>query len=201
MTQLIWLNGPFGVGKTQLAFELHYRLAGSFVCDPEYIGYTLFKTIPKTLRGDFQDIPLWREFTYKTLHYVLPQYSGPVIVPMTICNPNYLDEIIGRLRTDGFNVHHFTLLAQRKTILKRLSKRFESSNSWAAAQIERCLDALPRQEFALHIDTENLSIEEIALTIATLTNLDLQPELKTPLQRYIRRIMVQIRHIRFLEGF
>ncbi len=34
---LIWINGPFGLGKTQLAFELHLRLAGSNGCDPEYV--------------------------------------------------------------------------------------------------------------------------------------------------------------------
>lgn len=198
---LIWINGPFGVGKTQLAFELHLRLADSFVCDPEYIGYTLFKTIPPNIRGNFQDLTLWREFTYKTLQYVLHQYSGPVIVPMTVYNSKYLDEIVGKLRADGFNVHHFTLLASRKTILKRLSKRFEGSKSWAAAQVERCLDALHKQEFALHIDTENLSIKQIAQEIANQTNLCFQPSSQNLLQRYIRQLIIQIKHIRVLEGF
>jgi deoxyadenosine/deoxycytidine kinase len=32
---LIWLNGPFGVGKTQTAHELSRRLPTSVVCDPE----------------------------------------------------------------------------------------------------------------------------------------------------------------------
>jgi tRNA A37 N6-isopentenylltransferase MiaA len=31
---LVWLNGPFGGGKTQTAYELHRRLPGSVVCDP-----------------------------------------------------------------------------------------------------------------------------------------------------------------------
>jgi len=198
---LIWLNGPFGVGKTQVAFELHFRLAESFVCDPEYIGYTLFKTIPRTLRGNFQDIPLWREFTYQTLQYVLQRFEGPVIVPMTICSPTYLDEIVGALRSSGFNVYHFTLLASRKTLLKRLKKRFDGPNSWGAQKIEYCLDTLQKQEFAWHLDTENRSIEQTAQEIANQTGLSLQPPLKNPLQRYLRRLTVQIRHIRILEGF
>jgi tRNA A37 N6-isopentenylltransferase MiaA len=32
---LLWLNGPFGGGKTQTAHELQRRLPGSIVCDPE----------------------------------------------------------------------------------------------------------------------------------------------------------------------
>ncbi|GAA5154031.1 hypothetical protein GCM10023321_25230 [Pseudonocardia eucalypti] len=38
---LMWINGPFGGGKTQTACELHRRLPGSLVCDPEEVGYGL----------------------------------------------------------------------------------------------------------------------------------------------------------------
>ncbi|MBV8887367.1 MAG: hypothetical protein JO235_25690 [Chroococcidiopsidaceae cyanobacterium CP_BM_RX_35] len=120
---------------------------------------------------------------------------------MTICSPTYLDEIVGALRSRGFNVYHFTLLASRKTILKRLNKRFDGPNSWGVQKIEYCLDALHKQEFAWHLDTENRSIEQIAQEIANQTGLSLQPPLKNPLQRYIRRLTVQLRHIRILEGF
>lgn len=196
--KLIWINGPFGVGKTQVAFELHFRLAGSFVCDPEHIGYTLFKTVPLRIRGDFQDIPLWREFTHKTLQHVLSHYEGPVIVPMTVANPKYLRETVGALRADGFEVHHFTLLASRETILKRLSRRLDGPRSWPAQQVERCLNALHDLEFVQHLNTERRSIEQVAQAIADQADLCLQPALKNPLQRYIRQIVVQLRHVRVL---
>jgi hypothetical protein len=32
---LLWINGPFGGGKTATAHELNRRLPGSAVCDPE----------------------------------------------------------------------------------------------------------------------------------------------------------------------
>ena len=53
---LLWINGPFGGGKTQTAYELHRRLQGSLVCDPEHVGYGLHRMLPPTLRGDFQDL-------------------------------------------------------------------------------------------------------------------------------------------------
>jgi hypothetical protein len=36
---LLWINGPFGGGKTQTAYELRRRLPGSIVCDPEHVGF------------------------------------------------------------------------------------------------------------------------------------------------------------------
>ena len=42
---LIWLNGAFGVGKTQTAHELHRRLPDSFIYDPEQAGYFMREKI------------------------------------------------------------------------------------------------------------------------------------------------------------
>ena len=36
---IIWINGAFGSGKTQVAHELKRRLENSFIYDPEQIGY------------------------------------------------------------------------------------------------------------------------------------------------------------------
>ncbi|HET7014362.1 MAG TPA: hypothetical protein VFI65_10655 [Streptosporangiaceae bacterium] len=32
---LLWINGPFGGGKTHAADEIRRRLDGSIICDPE----------------------------------------------------------------------------------------------------------------------------------------------------------------------
>jgi adenylylsulfate kinase-like enzyme len=36
---IIWLNGPFGGGKTTTASELHTLLPSSRLFDPEMVGY------------------------------------------------------------------------------------------------------------------------------------------------------------------
>ncbi len=95
---LIWINGPFGGGKTQTAHELQRRLADSIVCDPEHVGFGLHRMMPPEMRGDFQDLPAWRQGLYEVLDLVLGQHPGPVIVPMTVVEPTYLGEIVGRLR-------------------------------------------------------------------------------------------------------
>lgn len=43
---IIWINGAFGSGKTQTAYELHRRLDGSYVYDPENAGYFIRENLP-----------------------------------------------------------------------------------------------------------------------------------------------------------
>ena len=35
---IIWINGAFGSGKTNVAYELNRRIESSYVYDPEEIG-------------------------------------------------------------------------------------------------------------------------------------------------------------------
>lgn len=54
---IIWINGAFGAGKTQTAYELHKRAEHSFVYDPENVGYFIRKNTPRsTHTSDFQQI-------------------------------------------------------------------------------------------------------------------------------------------------
>lgn len=50
MTKIIWINGAFGAGKTQTAYELHRRLENSFVYDPENIGFFLNQNLPRQVK-------------------------------------------------------------------------------------------------------------------------------------------------------
>jgi hypothetical protein len=193
---IIWLNGAFGIGKTQTAFELHNCIPGSFVFDPEQIGFSLRKIVPPEMRRDFQDHPVWREFTYKSLRYVAENFSGVIIVPMTIVNPLYHDQTVGALCREGFQVHHFTLLASRETILRRLRWRGDGSNSWGAHQLDRCLRSLSDEKFAVHLNTEGKTIEVVAEEIAHYAGLALKPPTWHPILRPLKRIVVQICHIR-----
>lgn len=54
---IIWINGAFGAGKTQAAYELLRRTDRSVLCDPEVVGYGLHRMVPRGVRGDFQDLP------------------------------------------------------------------------------------------------------------------------------------------------
>ncbi|MCY8203109.1 tunicamycin resistance ATP-binding TmrB [Bacillus sp. N12A5] len=195
---IIWINGAFGSGKTQTAFELHRRLKPSYVYDPEKMGFAMRSMIPPEIaEDDFQSYPLWRTFNYSLLASLTDTYRGIIIVPMTIVHPEYFNEIIGRLRQDGRTVYHFTLMASKETLLKRLRTRAEGKNSWAAKQIDRCIEGLSSPIFADHIETDSLSIQDAAEAIAARANLALDPDKRGSLQRFTDRLLIKLNHIRF----
>ena len=53
---------------------------------------------------------------HEVLDLVLRKHAGPVIVPMTLIDPRYFGETVGRLREGGHDVWHFSLLADRATV-------------------------------------------------------------------------------------
>jgi len=89
---LLWINGPFGGGKTATAHELNRRLPGSVVCDPEHVGFGMRRMLPASLRGNFQDLPAWRHSVVELLRLTLAAWDGPVIVPMTLVDSGYLGD-------------------------------------------------------------------------------------------------------------
>jgi 2-phosphoglycerate kinase len=134
---IIWLNGAFGSGKTTCAFELNRRLPGSYVYDPENIGFFIRKNIPRELhKPNFQDHEEWRAFNLALLVKLYREFSGTIIVPMTIINPQYYNEIILKLINNGAVLKHYILYADKETILKRLNKRLARGETWAKSQIK-----------------------------------------------------------------
>ncbi|MFE3057763.1 AAA family ATPase [Nocardia sp. NPDC059239] len=196
---LLWINGPFGGGKTHTAFELHRRLPGSVVCDPEEVGFGLHRVIPKEFRPDFQDLPAWRQGVFETLDLVLSKHGGPVIAPMTVVEPVYFAETVGRLREKGHDVRHFALMARPETVVRRLRERALGGlrhESFAIDRVDHCLNALARPEFAEHIHTDELSLREVADHIAAASGLTPTPNTDSRLLTELRRILVGVRHIR-----
>ncbi|MFE7352973.1 AAA family ATPase [Streptomyces sp. NPDC057543] len=201
MGALLWINGPFGGGKTHTAYELNRRLPGSVVCDPEHVGFGLHRTLPPRLRGDFQDLTAWRDGVREVLGLALRGHPGPVIAPMTLVDPGYFAEIIGRLREDGHTVHHFALLAERATVLRRLSERGFGRGlkreSFAVAKLDHCLERLAEPEFAEHLATDRLTVPQVADRIAGSAGLSILPDTDSALRHRVRRTWTGIKHIRF----
>lgn len=193
---IIWINGAFGAGKTQTAFELNRRIENSFIYDPENLGFFLSKNIPNSMKkDDFQDYEMWRELNFSLIKHIKDSYEGVLIIPMTIVKPEYFREIIETLRNNGLEVKHYALMASKETLLKRLKSRGDGSNSWGAKQIDRYLEGLSNEIFETHINTENMSIEEVAEKIALMSDLSLMPDNMSKLKKRIYRIKVKLKHI------
>ncbi len=198
---LVWINGPFGGGKTATAFELQRRLPASIVCDPEHLGFGLHRMLPPALRTDFQDLPAWRSGVREILDLAARNHEGPVIVPMTLIDSRYFTQIIGGLRDDGHDVRHFALLAERATVLRRLSRRGLGfglkRERWAVDRLDECLARLHEPEFAHHIPTDQQTVPQVADTIARIAALPIVPDTDGRARASLRRYATTLRHIRF----
>lgn len=196
-TMIIWLNGAFGSGKTTCAYELKRRIPHSFVYDPENIGYFIRKNIPAGLhQPDFQNHEQWRLFNYEMLNYLSVAYDGVILVPMTLVNRQYYEEIIGRLVGDGIDVKHYILYAEKKTIEKRLRKRLERSPAWAKSQIDRCLHAFNHDITGEKIITDNKGVDRIVEEIAKKSGLTLLPDNRSSFRKMLGRWVTWVKHIR-----
>ncbi len=201
---IIWINGAFGAGKTQTAHELARRLAGAYVSDPEVLGFALHRMLPRPARGDFQDLPEWRDGARLALRRAADAARGPVIVPMTLVRDDYFDEIISGLRADGVDVRHYALVASPATLRRRLQRRSAyvlgklvgRDETWGIQQIERCMRALEQERYATRVDTENRSIAEVAEHIAADLGLPLVRPRLGPVKTPLTRLGVAVRHIR-----
>lgn len=194
---IIWLNGAFGSGKTTSAFELKRRLPNSFVYDPENIGYFIRKNTPEeSHKSDFQDHEQWRSFNYQMLKYISDTYEGTIIVPMTVTNRRYYDEIIQKLKDDSILLRHYILYADKATLLKRLNKRLERGETWTKAQIDRCIHAFNTEITEEKIITDNTSIDFVVEEIAKRSKLTLLPDKRGDFKKGLDRIVTLIKHIR-----
>ena len=208
---LVWINGPFGGGKTQTAHEIQRRLPGSVICDPEEVGFGLHRMTPRHLRGDFQDLSAWRQGVFEVLDLTMAAGVSPVIVPMTVVDPTYFAETVGRLRDRGHQVHHFALLAERATVLRRLRERgvgralrfvVDRDGPWrresfAVSRLDLCLERLGESTFAQQVWTDHLTIDQVADHIAASTQLTLTPNTDGAIRGRARRAWIGATHIRF----
>jgi len=160
---IIWINGSFGSGKTSVATRLHEKIENSFIFDPEETGFYLRSNLPKEmLKNDFQDIMLWRKLNYYILREIATYYSGTLIVPMTLVDQVYYDEIIERLRQKNVEVSHYFLWASKETLRERLLGRGEDEEAWVFEQIERCYIDPDNKKFEKVISTESVTAEAVS---------------------------------------
>lgn len=194
---IIWINGAFGSGKTQTAYELNKRLENSYVFDPEEAGFYIRSNIPtQAMHSDFQDYPMWRSFNASMLEYISNNYDGIVICPMTITEEKYLKEIVGTLKDKGNDVKHYTLLASAETLHKRLKGRGERKGTWCFQQIDRCVESLSSEAFMKHIVTDNMTIEEVVEAIADDCKVEMQEDSRSRIKKRLDRFFVWKNHIR-----
>ncbi|MFS0691868.1 AAA family ATPase [Streptomyces nitrosporeus] len=182
---IIWVNGPFGGGKTTTARLLHQQLPTSLITDPEEIGFVLRKSIGDhpSRQKDFQDYPAWRTLVAGLCAELDRQTrGGPVIAPMTLLRREYAEEIFDALAKAGAEVHHLLLHADSDVIKKRIKgsmefpgdeERSEKVRAFRRRKLEVYEQAYGSwlSERADVIDTTALTPDQVVAEALTLLNL------------------------------
>ncbi|WP_069884238.1 AAA family ATPase [Streptomyces luteocolor] len=170
---IVWVNGSFGSGKTTLVDTLRRSRPDALVLDPEMVGM-LLRQIVEVRTGDFQDLPLWRRQVADLAVGLVGEYHRPVLVPMTLVDSGYVEEIFGALKEAGIPVHHFFLKVPREVLERRIDGRSfypdapdkdEDVRRWCKGRIDACLaavDTLPGD--TVFLDGESTP-EELAVQV------------------------------------
>lgn len=90
---IIWLNGPFGAGKTSTAAQLLPLVPNTRLFDPETVGFMLRPNLADYPVSDFQHWEPWRTLVVATA-LEITRYTGQhLIAPQTVLDQPYLRAI------------------------------------------------------------------------------------------------------------
>ena len=168
---IIWINGAFGAGKTTVSELLIKRLPEAYLFDPEAIGYIIQKTFPPARSMDYQDLIMWRKLVIQFINESKVQFDAPLIIPMTLVVPEYLQEIFTSITNADNTVFHFFLHTEKEELKKRITNQIlfennleqdEQTRQWRLDQIDRCYAAgenMPKQTIIL--DSNSHSPDEL----------------------------------------
>ena len=120
---IIWLNGPFGVGKTTTANRLQALRPEWITVDTERIGYLLRPILDERAPvRDFQDWPAWRRIVVATVTSIHEQLGTTLVVPQTVLVERYWQEISEGIAAAGVELAFITLHASANEHERRIAE-------------------------------------------------------------------------------
>lgn len=157
---IIWLSGPYGVGKSTLAENMANHMDNALIFDAEELGNAVRENYPDHPYGFiFEDYPLWGEFCYLLLKDIHEKFHKNILVPMTLLRRKSYNTI-EKLLLDGIKTELVVLEASHQTVHDRILARGEEEGCWCMENIELARAgsaSLP----GIHIQTDGKTVDEL----------------------------------------
>ena len=164
---IIWINGPYGVGKSTLAGFLHAENPNSFIFDAEAVGNAVRDNLPKNRFNGyiFEGYPMWFTMCATLLNDIADNFSGDIYVPMTLVWKDSFPKIAVPLTEHGHAVKHILLTSSYDTIHDRILARGEDETCWCMQNIRLCLEQQSSFENVIRIESCGATVEELAASV------------------------------------
>lgn len=133
---ILWISGPYGVGKSTLAEVLAGQLPSAMIFDAEAVGNAVRGNYPGEPMGViFEDYPLWRVFCRQLLEDLYGRWET-VLVPMTLVRTQSYRDILLPMKEKGLDARLVILEAEAATLHDRILARGEEEDCW-------CMESIP----------------------------------------------------------
>lgn len=117
---IVWINGPFGGGKTTAARLLTERIPRMRVFDPEWVGYLLRDHLRDHEVDDFQDLPSWRRLVPIVAAELHHTTGDSLVAVQTVLNQQYWTELALGLGLADIPLVHVLLDVDEGTLRHRI---------------------------------------------------------------------------------
>ena len=162
---IVFINGPFGVGKTTSARLVVKRLRRGVIFDPEIIGDTL-KTLLGAFRPveDFQEYGCWAFLTVLTAGVLVLVLRRATVIPMTVCDLARWQYITKALQNLNTTVICVRLVCSPETLRQRILGRPQSEgcHAWCLSHLDSGIALMNDPQYGKAIDTEGQAPEQVA---------------------------------------
>ena len=162
---ILFINGPFGVGKTSAARVLVERTPDAMLYDPEIIGSALRRGLgPVKKVKDFQDYALWHRLVVVAARVLRTTSARTLMIPMTVWRRDYFDPIVAGLRRVDTDLRCFRLTASQRELTRRIASDAEDAGAygWRMSHLGVSLGASRDPAFGAEVPTDGLAPAEVA---------------------------------------
>ena len=168
---IVWISGPYGVGKSTLAELMAARMENAWIFDAEEVGNAVRENYPGLPHGViFEDYPLWGAFCCQLLKDIHETCHQDILVPMTLLRKASYG-IIEELRRAGIRTELIILEASGQTVRDRILARGEQEGCWCMEHIGLSRSgsaALP----GLHVATDGKTAGELCEIVLSYLAMD-----------------------------